>query len=166
MVARAQEQAFKKGTLAAIERTKDRKKTIIEIDHSPTVPSQSLLKGVMHWLAASGAVNMQTTSISLGDDVGLLQNALQRSEEMVEQYRQRLAEAQQKLEMLRQGEVKWISLKDAADLHKVDYSTMWRAQAKGRLKTIVIGGDKKNQYLCDPTTYVPAPRKLKKDKSK
>jgi hypothetical protein len=169
MVTRVQGKAFGKGMVAAIERSRDRVTSIIEIDHVPSIASQSLLKGVTHWLAASGAVNMAHTSIRLGDTHDDATEALQRSEEMRDRYRMLYEQAQQQLDALKAqgGDAReWITMTALAERQNVCHTTIWRAHKAGRLVTKPNGGgSKKSQYLCDPATYVSATKKITKTKS-
>jgi hypothetical protein len=155
MVATARQNGhFAKGTLAALDREKERVTTTLQIDHAPTVDKQTLLRAVKHTLVVSGAVDVHRTSVALVD--ADLQAALERSEKMLEETRKRLAEAEQKLAELKNGAGRWITLQECAVLKGVNYSTVWRAHKAGRLQTRVIGGKEKDQLLCDPTTFVPA----------
>lgn len=148
---------FAQGTIAALNRAKDRVTTTLHIDHAPTVDGQSLLRAVKHTLGITGAVDMHRTSITLAD--ADIQEALRQTQQMLEQTRAKLAQAEQQLSELKNGAgTRWVSLKVCAELKGVDYSTVWRAHRAGRLVTRVIGGKQKDQLLCDPTTFRPATR--------
>jgi hypothetical protein len=164
MATHAQSRHFAKGTLAALDRNAERETTFVQIDHAAGVPKHSLLKSVKHGLAVSGVVNPQYTTVSLPEGMTDLQEALTASKRERDFYRMQYEDAQRQLMELKQAGQRddmrgWITLTQAALDLGVDYSTIWRAHEKGRLKTKQIGGGrKKGQWMCDPTTYRPAAR--------
>ena len=159
MVTLAQGRAFRTGTLAALERDKERVTSIVEIIHSPKVRGQQLLQMFDHALETSGVVSMAQTSVRLSEGNAETRAALQSSEKMRDHYRALYEQTQEKLDTLLQltGDTReWITLTALAKRLGVCYTTVWRAHRTGRLVTKRTGGVKKDLLLCDPPTYVSA----------
>jgi hypothetical protein len=161
MATHAQTQrATSKGMSEALLRGKDRQETALILHHIFDAQRLPILLRQLQNMMPMGVslvlAPMSATAADLAKSEAHITTLVNEKRDMVE----KMAAMQAQIDGLRGASdemvidgVKWMSLKAATKIIHRSYATLWRAQDDGRLKTINIGGNVRNQMLCDPSTY-------------
>lgn len=169
---RAQARAFAVGTKSALGRKKDNQTLTYSLECSADFSESQITEALKHALFVRGNLNPATTRLDVVHGLNDIRTILTEKDEALTFERQRSQQMADELERLRKQIAQrspsdtreWITLTALAKRLHVHYTTLWRAKEAGRLTVKITGGTKKDQMLCDPTTYVPVIRRLgKKD---
>jgi hypothetical protein len=168
---KGQARAFGKGTLATIDREKEKQSLVFKVEYPPHIRGDQITDAVRYALFVRGGLDQATSHVEVARSLPDYRQLLTEKEEALKLEKARNAQMAEELERLKamiaeqQPDTReWITMQDLADQLKLHHSTVWRAFKKGRLTAKPKGGGcKKTHYICDPTTYVPAIRKLTKE---
>lgn len=171
---RAQAKAFATGTRAAMDRKKDNQIITYSVECPPSISVPQVTDVLKHALFVRGGLNPATSRLDVVYGQTDIRTMLSETEAALKVEQQRNVRMAAELERLQaqiskqsQADTReWIPLQALAERLGVHYTTVYHAKDKGRLSVKITGGKKNNQYVCDPTSYVPAVRKLSKSKAK
>jgi hypothetical protein len=168
---RAQARAWGRGTVATIDREKDKQTIYFKVEYPIRVREDHITDAVRHALFVRGGLDQATSRIEVARDLPDYRRLLNEKDDALKAEQGRSAQMADELERLRKQIAalpradtrEWITMTELAARQQVCPATIWRAHKAGRLETRRKGGgSKRDQYLCDPTTYVPAIRNLTK----
>lgn len=171
---KAQARAWGRGTVATIDREKDKQTLIFKVEYPLRVREDQITDAVRHALFVRGGLDQATSRIEVARDLPDYRRLLTEKDAALKLEQQRSQQMASELDRLQNqidtlkaqgGDAReWITMTDLADRLSVCHTTIWRAYRSGRLVAKRSGGGhKKSQYLCDPATYIPA---IKLTKSK
>ena len=171
MQTQTQIDALARGMKATLERTNDRVKTVLVVEHESNVTAAEVLRVVKHAIVTSGLLKPGRGSIEIGETSGELEAALiasenhvERLQAEVERLRQERREQDERLDrqlvVAASGEA-YVSIADAAKALGKCYATVYRSVKDGRIASIEKRINKHSTWEVLVSTYRPKPGKAK-----
>lgn len=161
-LSRKQNQVIAGGLLEQLERAKNIKRVVVEIQYPTSLTAEAVLQAVMNTPNVLGAMVVDMTMNAspeivseLRSEIFRLKKRVESLQDTIDMYDERSAERVEK-----KAELRWICLAEWAKERNIAYSTAWRALQNGEVMgKKLAGGKQRSHWVVAPSTYAPKPKK-------